>query len=173
MAVILFFYHRPDLESVLRLSSVTWDRTVAHDESHTELTTNERPVVAVLLAFRRFTKQVSQDDVDDLYRELTPTEEILKKFAFVSPAGIRAAVPGEDRASGHAKMLEKLRLHLNVALVAAVTITARDSRLEVTAELVDTETGYSLKKSTLELLPGTSLGVGTRKNLLKLFDSAG
>ncbi len=162
-AVILFLYHRPDLEYVLRLSSVTWDRTVAHDQSLTGSPTNKKPVVAILLGFRRLMKPVTQDEVDALYKELAPPEEILKKFAFVSPARVRAAMPGEDRSRGDRKMLEKLRLDLNVSLVAAVTITAGDAGLEVTAELVDTETGSSLKRSTLEVSPGTSLGVGTRR----------
>ncbi|MEW6349184.1 MAG: hypothetical protein AB1646_08985 [Thermodesulfobacteriota bacterium] len=96
IAVILFLYHRPDLEYVLRLSSVTWDRTVAHDESPTGPSVNKKPVVAILIGFRRFMRPVTQDEVDAWYRELEPTEEVLKKFAFVSPVAVRAAMPGED-----------------------------------------------------------------------------
>jgi len=113
-----------------------------------------RKRAAVLILFKDFAKAPPQKMTDALYKALEPTLEISERYQIISPAELKPIVRKMRFSADHAQAsLAGLRRALGVSVAALVTVTASGDRYDVTAELVDTETGRSIERRQETSLP--------------------
>jgi len=144
LVVILYPHEMP--QSVVALSSVTWDgtpRPKSFDQS--------RKRVAILVALKGFDSPMTQQRIDSFYESLAPTMELYERFSVISPGVIRETVSkGWARAQDRSDLLAGIKGSLDVSEVVFVTVEAGTEGASVVTELIDTTLGIIMAQGTLK-----------------------
>lgn len=136
------------------VSSETWE--AAPKPKSADVPGRKRAAVVVL--FKDFAKTPPQKMTDDLYRALEPTIEISERYHMIPPAQLKPIVGKMRFSAEHLKdSLAHLRSASGVSVAALVTVTAKGNLYDVTAEIVDTETGRSIGSRQETSLPQEKL----------------
>ena len=145
LLLVVVLYPREMPQSVVALSSVTWEgipKPKPFDQS--------RKRVAILLAFKGFDPPMTQQKIDSWYESLAPPMEMYERFSVVSPAEVREAVSkGWVTARDRQDLLERLRGSLGVSQVILVRAEAALHGTNLVTELLHTASGTVIAQKTV------------------------
>lgn len=175
--VVVLMHPAKDIRAVTGLSSVKWSQ---HPKAMKLMSSPKLPSgrfapgargesLAILVAFVEGTQPLPQDTVDKIYASLEPTPEMLSRFRIVSPVTIKDAVTDKRVTVDHRDlMLKGLRDVLGVTLVTVITLSGEKDAYGITAEFIDTETGWVLREARMASVPGTELDAHIREAALRV-----
>jgi len=158
VVVALMMYLKTPPGPEIALSSVTWSRSDepfrlmapgATDPASAPPDAGPHPPVATVIFLKNFTQRPDQGIIDSYYLAVRPSSKMLKHADFVPPAALKQAVEEKKiHLTGREGLIRSLSDNLKVSRALLVTITAKESGLDLDTELVDTETGRTLRKRT-------------------------
>ena len=165
-AVLLavFLYPRGAPPSLIALSSVTWENA-----PKPKVLQPASKRAAIIIVLKDFRPELSRIQIDKLYDEVTPTMDVYERYHVVPPAEISAAVrKGLIDPSNRTKMLRGLRDHLDLNMVALITVASKPEGINFEADLIDTVTGRTLDEKTGSEIAESDLGPEIRRSALNL-----
>ncbi len=140
-------------EPMFALSSVTWQKQPGVTAKGT-LSPQGKPRVAFIIIFRGIRTPITQERIDAMYEELTPTPDIRDRVEILAPHDIKTAIVGKGlRPEQRAALLQVISSDLGAAGVLFVDISGRESGFEIVGEFVDAGTGAVVHKERVEV-PG-------------------
>jgi anti-sigma factor RsiW len=106
--------------------------------------------VAVVLLIKDAQLSRVQDEIDQIYRALKPTDAMERQFHMVSPDKMREALDGMNiKPFDRREIVESLRDRLGVSDVLLITVSSKGNGFEVRNELLDAKTGLLIYKTAI------------------------
>ncbi len=158
--LVVFFYPRPLPEHMIGLSSVIWEgapRPKAGPEA-------ARKPAAYLIVFKKMKQAFPQAQIDALYSALQPDLELSERYRILPPADVRRSLVMKGvRVTDPREGPEKLGKDLGVETLLVITITPKEDKFTVEAQLFDVATGNTLREKTMEAVSLTDLASRIRE----------
>lgn len=156
--VVVLVYPNLHSEPTAMLSHVQWEsvelkRRLMGSGTLPGEAQEGRQRVAELIFVEQARKYYSSNLIDTIYSQLEPTEELVERYYWVTPAEVKEAVLATkvDMTDKEA-MIRTLRSKLEVSLAVLVTISPGETEqlYNVSVELVDTRTGEAVAQQVAE-----------------------
>ena len=144
--VAVMLYPVADSAPVIGLSSVAWETEQPRlvPKSGIRLMGPVKPSrsIAIVLFFRDFRSTIPQEQIDDIYSELKPSDSIASRFQIVPPDKVSEALGSINlKPFDRRELMKTLRNKIDVSEVLVVTISSTKRGREVRYELLDVKTG--------------------------------
>jgi hypothetical protein len=159
--LVVFLYPREMPEQAIGLSSIAWEaapRPKAGSET-------PRKAVAYLIIFKNLKTAFSQAQVDSLYQALQPDIELSERYRILTPADVKKALAGKGRRASDGNVVPGvIGKDLGVESLLVITLTPRDDKFAVHAELFDVNAGTRLREKTIDAVAASDLPARIRES---------
>ncbi len=170
-AVLVVFLLMPQEipQSIIAPSAVTWENAPKPKAFQAS-----RYRTAIVIALKGFPTPWPQSRVDSLYRALTPTLELSRRFDILQPEVVSEAIQsGKGALRTEQDMTALLRKKLGVKRVAVIVVSPVQDQLEIQGEWIDTEGGVTLKQTRTKLATLKDLDSRIKQMVTELMSSEG
>jgi hypothetical protein len=158
--LLVLFYPTSMPETMIGLSSVTWDKVPkpkATLQSGLE-------GAAVVIFLKDFKKRLPQEQIDSIYRAMEPGMELMERYRIITPAMFTDAVHKKKiNPYDRKEMLESLRKNFDVSKTVVVTVSYGADGLIVDSLLINTAAGNIIRSKTDEAVKPDDLGSKIRE----------
>ncbi len=152
---------------VVALSMVSWDEVPKPK-------TTKRPSVTILLAFEGITPEPNQDEIDALYKAISPNMDLYERYCLIPPSEVKQAQ--EDRQVSlktRKALLEGLDKKLAVAKAVFVTFRPAEQGALAKLELIACASGIVLADRTETGSSPSEIAGNIGESLQRLLDQTG
>lgn len=133
-------------ETTISLSSVGWEPKISLLAPPTA--GQKRQGITALVYFHGFRQAWPQNEIDELYRALKPTEETRKEFDFIGPARVKKLFDGGEMPTNRSRLMSTLREDLAINKAIIVDLTRHGTRLSIRSEAIDISSGKAIATTT-------------------------
>lgn len=128
--------------------------------------------VAIVVLSKDVRLSGAQDKIDQIYRDLKPSEAIEREFHIVSPGKMREALAGMNaRSLVKGDILQSLRDKMDVSNVLFITVSRERNEFQIQSELLDAVTGVLIGETATRALTEANLIPGMRDSAFSLLNA--
>ena len=158
--LVIFFYPSELPKQMFGFSSVAWEGAPRPKAGPEVL----RKSAAYVIVFKNLKTAFSQSQIDALYQALQPNIELSERYRILTPADVRKSLAARGvRASDGKERPEKIGKDLGVETVLMFSITPKQDKFTVEAQLLDTATGARLSEKTVDAVALSELPARLRE----------
>ncbi|MEW6347884.1 MAG: zf-HC2 domain-containing protein [Thermodesulfobacteriota bacterium] len=162
--VLVFVMPREPYQPVAALSMVSWDEAWKPK-------TSTGPRVTVLLSFDAITPGPGQEEIDSVYKAISPDMDLYQSYSLVRPSEVKLAQEkGQISLKTRHALLQGLHKKLAVAKAVFVTFTPAEQGSAASVEVIDCASGIVLDKRTEAGASTSEIGRRIGKSLKDLLD---